>query len=402
MKPRSINVLQGSTAFYTWVLALLLLITLGLYAVIIRYTKFEEAMGGSQWVPWGILVSTYVFFAVSSTGLALVSSFGHVFGIKKYELIGKRAALLAIITLISAFISIGVELEYPLRLPIYFILSPNFSSAIWWMGFWYSLSLIFKIGEFWFLTIVSNARLAKISGTGSLLFGVAGISTLGAVFGLVPSRTLWYGPYLPIYFILSAFVSGAALLAFVTIGAHWATKKEMSAEMRELMLDLGKLLAFFLVVNIFFVVWKIIASIYGHVPGKYESTMFLLKGPLSLGFWGFEIILGALIPLFLLLYPKRTVKRVFAASFLVVVGIFMMRYDFMIAGQLFPVLGGLHYAIYAPSYVETLIVIGTVAFCALMYTLGEKFLPLEETEVGVLEGRKYIPEGLRIDILRKK
>ena len=49
----------------------------------------------SREVPWGILIATYVFLVVSSTGLCLISSLGHVFGIKKFEFIGKRAILLA-------------------------------------------------------------------------------------------------------------------------------------------------------------------------------------------------------------------------------------------------------------------------------------------------------------------
>lgn len=375
---KNLNEFKGSGAFYAWVLFLLFLLGLGLYAIVIRFTQFEESLGVSQWMQWGILISTYVFFAVTSTGIAIISSFGHIFGIKKYELIGKRGVILAIFALISAFIAIGMELEFPYRLPIYYILAPNFSSPIWWMGFWYSLSLMFKFGELLFVIILENHKLGKIAGIGSLAFGVAGISTLGAVFGVISARPLWYGSYMPIYFILSGLISGAALLIIVNILVPWARKEKMSTEMKELMLDLGKLMAVFLTIGLFAVIWRIIIAIYGHVPGGYESTMILLSGSLSIGFWGFEIVLGILIPLVLLVFMKRTIGRVLTASCLVLVGMFVMRYNFMVAGQLVPVLGGQIYAVYFPSYVEILITVMAMAFCALVYTLCETFLRLDE------------------------
>lgn len=375
---KSINEIKGSGAFYAWVLFLLFLLFLGLYAIVIRFTQFEESLGVSQWMQWGILISTYVFLAVTSTGIAIISSFGHIFGIKKYELIGKRGIILAIFALISAFVAIGMELEFPYRLTIYYILAPNFSSPIWWMGFWYCLSLMFKFGELLFVIIMENHKLGKIAGIGSLLFGIAGISTLGAVFGVISARPLWYGSYMSLYFIISGLISGAAVLIIVNIGVHWAKKEEMSTGMRDLMLDLGKLLALFLVIGSFTVIWRTVISVYGHIPGGYESAMILLTGSLRLGFWGFEIVLGILIPLILLLYLKRTIERVFAAAVMVLVGMFVMRYDYMVAGQLVPVLGGQHYAVYFPSYVEILIAVMAMAFCALMYTLCETFLHLEE------------------------
>jgi len=50
-----------------------------------------EAYGAYREVPWGILISTYVFLVVTSTGLCLVSSIGHVFGVKSLAPIAKRS-----------------------------------------------------------------------------------------------------------------------------------------------------------------------------------------------------------------------------------------------------------------------------------------------------------------------
>ncbi|MDR0769710.1 MAG: hypothetical protein LBE75_00715 [Burkholderiales bacterium] len=54
--------------------------------------------------PWGLLLTGYVFWAVACTGLCLVSSLGHVFGLKEFETIGKRATAGAIIFVVTAYI----------------------------------------------------------------------------------------------------------------------------------------------------------------------------------------------------------------------------------------------------------------------------------------------------------
>ena len=40
--------------------------------------------------PWGLLIAMYVFFVVSSTGLCIISSIGHVFGIPEFQQLGTR------------------------------------------------------------------------------------------------------------------------------------------------------------------------------------------------------------------------------------------------------------------------------------------------------------------------
>lgn len=341
-----------------------------------------EVYNVSREIPWGILIATYVFLVVSSTGLCLVSSLGHVFGIEHFEFIGKRAILLAILTLVCGFGTIAMELNHPIRMGIYALLSPNFTSAIWWMGTLYGLYLVLLCGEFYFL-MKGMHRGAFAMGMLGFIAAVSAHSNLGAVFGLLEARPYWHGSFLPIYFILSALVSGGAIVSLIVYFNHKASGTPMPQRYGEFMGTLGKLQALFLTILIFFVVWKIIPGIYGHPPGKYEATMAVLSGPLAFNFWFFEVLIGMLIPVILLLNPRtRTPMGVMYAGLLSTFGIFFMRYDLVIAGQLFSMREGagdlvnglLHYS---PSLVEIAIVVGAISTCLFLYTMAEKFLPLE-------------------------
>ena len=337
-------------------------------------------------VPWGILISTYVFFVVSSTGLCLVSSLGHVFGIKQFELIGKRAIILAILTLLTGFGTIAMELNHPFRMIIWVMLSPNLASPIWWMGTLYGIYLVLLCVEFYALMKGSH-RMAAVVGLLGFIAAVTAHSNLGAVFGLLEARPFWHGSFLPIYFILSAMVSGGALLAMIVYFNNTFRGQVIPEKEHKFMQALGKLQALLLGILIFFVIWKIIPGLYGKPPGKFEATMAVLTGPLALNFWLFEVLIGLAIPFAILLNPKtRTTFGVMMAGLLSTIGIFFMRYDLVIAGQLVPMRTNngenastlLHYV---PSLAEITIVVGAICLCVLLYVIAERKLNLGGSDV---------------------
>lgn len=343
-------------------------------------------------VPWGILISTYVFFVVSSTGLCLVSSLGHVFGIKQFELIGKRAIILAIITLLTGFGTIAMELNHPFRMIIWVMLSPNLASPIWWMGTLYGIYLVLLCIEFYALMKGSH-RMAATIGLLGFIAAITAHSNLGAVFGLLEARPFWHGSFLPIYFILSAMVSGGALLAMIVYFNNTFRSQNIPENEQRFMQSLGKLQALLLGILIFFVIWKIIPGLYGKPPGKFEATMAVLTGSLAINFWLFEVLIGLAIPFAILINPKtRTTFGVMAAGLLSTIGIFFMRYDLVVAGQLVPmrvdkgenVKALLHYV---PSIAEIAIVSGAICLCVLLYIAAEKKLVLggDRTEHGNLK-----------------
>lgn len=371
------QLINKKQAFIIWIGFLGIPIILGFYAAVIKFTSAGEIYGTTQLVPLGILISTYIFFVVSSTGLSMVTSLGHVFKVKRFELIARRGVYLAIITLLCGFGAISLEIERPFRLIAHIFTSPQFTAPIWWMGVFYSLDLVFLILEFAFL-LKHKTKKAQIFGLAAFISGVTAQSTLGAIFGVIEGRPYWYGPYLPIYFIISAIVSGTALILFFTIITYRTTGDEFPSSLKMLCLELGKFLALFIGIALFCTIWKTIMCIYGHPHLKYEAVMALLNGPLSLNFWVFEVLIGSLVPFFILIAPGTpSIQRTFVAALLVITGMIFTRYDLVVAGQIYPVWGG-NYALYSPNYLEWFILIACMGACLLFYTLGVRFLPLKE------------------------
>ena len=117
--------------FYIWfgISAALLAAGLaaGMHAFFVGYGHIYNV---TREVPWGILISTYVFFVVTSTGLCLVSSIGHVFGSREFMPIAKRSVYLSILTIMAGFLVMFFETENPVNMVVYNVLSPNFTSAV--------------------------------------------------------------------------------------------------------------------------------------------------------------------------------------------------------------------------------------------------------------------------------
>lgn len=332
--------------------------------------------------PWGLLISMYVFFVVSSTGLCIISSIGHVFGIKEFQQIGKRAIAGAIITISSGFAVIGLEIGHPVTMLIYNVLTPGLTSAIWWMGTLYGLYLTFICLEFFFLAIKENHTLSKIFGICGLLVGLAAHSNLGAVFGFLVSRPSANGVFYPVYFILSAMITGCYLI-FLMYGFRY--KMNFPEKVAIMLVKLGKILGMLLAVLIFFEAWKILTALYGDMPERAATILHAIKHP---NFWFGELTLGMLIPfVVILLSNAKAIKATVYASLAGMVGIFFMRYGLVHDTLLHPMttLKRAEYELaptfveYFPSATEFAIGLGGIGLSLFLYYLADKIFNLDET-----------------------
>jgi len=351
------------------------------------FAGHEHVYGVTREVPWGLLIATYVFFVVTSTGLCLVSSIGHVFGVQALMPIAKRSVFLAIATIVSGFMVIAFEIENPWRMAIYNVLSPNLTSNIWWMGTLYGAYLFFMLIEFALLQMERH-KIAGLFGLMGVVAGIAAHSNLGAVFGLLNAREFWHGPYMPIYFIASAMLSGCAAVMFFTWLAYRTNGWKMDESLKRALSITAKLGLLLICVLAFFDTWKVLSGIAGHPPGKYEATMELIKGKYAKNFWLGEVGLGMVIPFLILLFTKfRNTAAMFLAGGLGIIGIFFMRYDLVVVGQIVPHFHGMyvvdipHLYSYAPTLHEIMVSLGGVGLCGMLYLMGEKLFRGHVSEV---------------------
>lgn len=347
----------------------------GLQSMIQGHEKFYNV---TREMPWGILISTYVFFVVTSTGLCLVSSIGHVFGVKDFMPIAKRSVFLSIATILSGFFVIAFEIKIPWRMAIYNVISPNLTSNIWWMGTLYGVYLAFMFAEYIFLNI-NKHKFAVICGFSGSVAGILAHSNLGAVFGLLMGRPYWQGPYMPIYFIASAMMTGCAVILLFHILGYKINGEKMEPDMERSLEVTTKIGILLICIILFFTTWKLIAGAAGQPAGAYPVVASEVFGHHAFSFWFFEILIGMVGPLVLFILSKgRNLKLMLIASLSMVVGIFIMRFNLVALGQSVPVYYDLgvnefkELMSYTPSLYEMIISAGGFGLTALLFLLGEK------------------------------
>ncbi len=401
-----------SIQFYAWLAVLAVgLLPLG-YSVagylLYGTPIFAEYVGSS--VAWGLLVPVYVFFVLAGSGLCLIASLGHIFRIGDFEIVSRRAIFLAIVMLLTGFTAIAIDLGRLDRAYIPFLVSQNFSSPMMWMMLLYVLYLVVVIVEFWllnrtdlavkarsssgikslFYTVLTlgyrsvsekseerDHRIARVIGVGALALAVAAPSNLGALFGVLKARPLLFGAYMPIFFVLTALVSGAAVLLLTTILTQRVTRQIISQESRGVFTSLGRIMGLLLVIYLVFISWKTMTSLFSQIPHEANALALLVSGPMMLQFWGLEVIVGGLAPLLLLIYPRtgKSLWGILAAASLVLIGMFFVRYDLIVAGQVVTALEGSQ-SLYTPSQMEITLLVSLIALAALVYSIGGKIFSL--------------------------
>jgi molybdopterin-containing oxidoreductase family membrane subunit len=339
----------------------------------------HHAYGVTREHPWGLLIVMYIFFVGTSTGLAIIGSFGHVFGLKIFDRFGLRVTWLAIAMLLPGFAIILLEIGHPVTMMIYNMLSPGLTSAIWWMGTLYTLVLVFLIGEF-IIGLTGDHKTSRLLGIGGLVADVAAFATLGSIFGYLVARPAVNGPFLPLYFILTATVAGAFLI-FLVYGIKY--KNNFPDDIKAMLTTLAKVLGLLLAVLMFFDFWAILTGLYGRMPERADTVLYILS---TKSYWIGEILLGAVIPFVIILMSKgKNLGALVWASFFGLVGIFFMRYDMVHNAQVFPMqtLKIREYQLppslveYTPSSTEWMIALGAIGLAILIYQVGTKLFDLE-------------------------
>jgi tetrathionate reductase subunit C len=288
-------------------------------------------------------IAMYFFLTGVSAASFIISSLAYVFGMKKYEPCGKLGAVLAFIVLSIAPLFLIIDLLQPLRFVHLFYMF-NIKSPVTWgtiLLILYPLNCLVYI----FSIYTNNRPMAKFFGNIGIPLAVAVHGYTGFILALAKGIALWNTPLMPIYFLISAMVSGTALLIVLSVlkekyfGNVEIIKKIFPTIEKEIIFDLGRMLLIFIFIDLFVAFCDVVLLFYTTPENQIAATL-LLKGPFSIMFLFGEIFLGMLIPSFILIIPplNKNINLITFASILVLIGIWFMRYVTVVSGQYVPLM----------------------------------------------------------------
>ena len=324
---------------------------------------------GSSGVTWGLPVVTYVFFVLTSTGLTFVASLAMVFGFKEFYPIAKRCIWVAVVTLIAGFASLALELGHPFRMLWAIPTGFQFLSPLNWMGVFYAAYLVLLLLKFQKVNANDwDSSGSRTLGIASFVAVVIAHGTLGGVFGAMVMRPMWYGPMIPIYFLLTAAVSGAAFAVLITY-LTYGSENSMPAKVKSLMTgSMPKVFAAVLAIVILAVLSRTVIGLWTNADGM-QVWDHIVSSP---WYW-IELVL--MVAAFFMLMKGSA----FLPSIMVIIALFIGRYEFVISGQLVPLFKGSWVPgliDYTPSMTEWMITLLAFSIVFAGWALGEKKLNL--------------------------
>ena len=338
----------------------------------------DHTFGTTREVPWGILISSYVFFASMSTGLCIIGSLGQVFGIEAFKPISGRALFLALVTIAGGLMSISLELENPWRVPFMSFLSPHPESNIWWKSTLYS-TYLFMLAADLILLNAGRVKAARRFGIAALVVVLAANLNMKADMSLIGARGFWRENYMPIYFFSQSALLGSLAVVFFTWFAHRLTGDPMDEKLKGALTATGRLAMLFLFLGAYYTAWKIYAGLVSGSAEHREALELLLRGAYSDNFWAGEVAMGAVIPFLLIALTRAKNPVALATAGLVgLVGNFAAFYDMVIVGQLVPhfraynIVGLPRYYSYSPSLHELMIFVAAIGLVLTAFLVGEE------------------------------
>ena len=318
---------------------------------------------------WSILIVIYPYITGLIAGAFVVSGLSHVFKIKEFKPIANFALIAAFSFGLFAAVPLLFHLGQPQRaFEIYF--TPHLTSAMSIFGYIYSSYLILLMLEIWLIYRPYFIQQAN-STTGlqriiwyiltlgvttyhedsarvdqKLILFLAGIGIpwafvlhgyVGFVFGSVKAIAWWASPLQPVIFLLSAIVSGMAMLMVMYTFVKWRSKEPYDYPM------IKKFIAFLWGIFILAFVLEILEVLFARYESGHHWAIIepLLNGPLFGSYVITQVLVLSVIPVILLGYvalsrikEKKMLYLANLGSFMLVLQVLFMRFNVVVGGQL--------------------------------------------------------------------
>jgi Ni/Fe-hydrogenase subunit HybB-like protein len=319
-------------------------------------------------IPWTLLIAIYPYLTGLVAGAFTVSSMHHAFGMERFKPVARFALLTSLSCMLFVPLPLILHLGHPER-AFNAMITPHLSSAFAMFGFFAAFYVVLLALECWFAFRADNVARARRS-TGLLrtfyraitlwsddvsakalaydrkwllalaIIGIPGAHGLhgyvGFVYGSLKSREWWGSDMMPIVFIFSAVISGMALCIVLYV---------IAANVRRIKIDFACLkgMAYtlwgFMMFTLLLEALEFANLVYKGKEG-IEIIMEYVRGPLFVRLFVVQFGFGALLPIAIIggMIARDTRGKAFVvgltiSSLLVLMSVFMMRWNVVIGGQ---------------------------------------------------------------------
>ena len=372
-----------------WKVVSVIIVTMGLIST---YSRFSQGLGLTtnlhDSVPWGLWIGfDFIGVGLAAAGFTIAATV-HIFHIHKYEPLVRPAILTAFLGYSVVVCLLVVDLGRPEHFwhPLVMWNVHSVMFEITWCLICYTTVLVLEFAPVVLEKFKIKAPL-KILKIISIPVVIAGVifstlhqSSFGSLYLIVPGKLhpLWYSSLLPIHFYISCIAAGLSMIIFESYLIARAFSKEDGFHHTGLKIDILSGASYAV----------LIALIVGFLLKMYDfidsSKLSLLTVPSTETYLFYlEIVIGTLVPIFLLSYKKliEDKKWIYLTSVCVISGLVLNRINVSITG-----LSASSGVDYFPSFDEISITMMLVVLAMFAFRLIAKNFAVfvsDESEISV-------------------
>ena len=320
---------------------------------------------------WSVLIVLYPFLTGLVAGAFILASLERVFQVQAVKPTYRLALLTALAFLLVAPLPLQLHLGHPER-SYEMYLTPHKTSAMAMFGFvylWYLMAVL--VLEIWLdyrrdIVVLSQSTtgwkrwIYRVMTLGSsniskhaleiddrvgwlvTLIGIPSAFLLhgyvGFIFGSIKANPWWSSPLMPVVFIFSAMVSGIAAVMLLYMLMTWSRGEHIDMRCVD---TVARYLFYTFIIDFGLEMLDLIHRIY-ESDESFRSLDFMVHTKLYMSHIVVQIVLGTVAPIVLLgltqvlRLGEMARKRIYVlAGCLTLIGIFAMRWNVVIGGQLF-------------------------------------------------------------------
>jgi Ni/Fe-hydrogenase subunit HybB-like protein len=302
------HALRGDKRYWSWVIALMALIGVGVLFYLRQYNEGLGITGLGRDVTWGFYIAQFTFMVGVAASAVMVVLPYYLHNYKAFGKITILGEFVAIGSVIVCMTFIFVDMGQPFRIVNVFLYPTPHS-----MMFWDTIAL----GGYLVLNIIiSHITLgAERKGIAppkwikpviilSIPWAISIHTVTAFLYAGLAARPFWMTAILAPRFLASAFSAGPALLILFCFILRKFTKFDAG---REPIQKVAQIVTYAMAVNIFFVLMEVFTAVYSDMPEHVSHFQYLflgIEGHGNLVPWMWTSVILGLVSLVLLIVPK--------------------------------------------------------------------------------------------------
>jgi Ni/Fe-hydrogenase subunit HybB-like protein len=376
------------------------LLILGLlFGVVGGYQVFRYGLsvtGLNDQVPWGLWIVIDITSIALGGGAFTMGVIVYLLKLKQFENIGRLAVIIGFLGYSTASLVLLFDLGQPLRFwhPIVFW-QPH--SLLWEITMCVVLYVTVLLLEM-FPSIVEHPifdrfpilrrithvlhRIGPVLAVVGLTLSLLHQASLGATYGVLSGRGMWFRPTAPIMFVLSAMGGGMALLFLMSVFVFRVMRPGLVKD--EVLARVAQIAGSILLLCVYLKLWDWAVTYYYSFDLLVDMQVKMLEtiAPYSSSFWLGQVFLGAVFPGFTLVTyrPGKNLRLRVLAAGLAVFCVASMRWDynfsaFIASISYAPFVPEVKRSFYTPTWQEIAVGAGVISYWLLGFSLAARFLP---------------------------